>query len=134
MSSSQHSARQFMPNSPSPPRGMIFSFLVCICQLDATTCGLRGIVSAGESSLNSDSDADRCRIPDRAEAAERTVKSIPGGGAVCGPPTSRIYGPQRRCSMPGPVNNSWKQGFNLLRYDSLVIETILYGLWNWGER
>ncbi len=30
MSSSQRSARQFIPNSPSPPRGMIFSFFVCI--------------------------------------------------------------------------------------------------------
>src|SRR6266704_2404999 len=30
MSSSQRKARQFMPNSPRPPKGMIFNFFVCI--------------------------------------------------------------------------------------------------------
>src|SRR6185437_12018955 len=33
MSSSQRSARQFMPNSPRPPRGMIFSFFDFIAHL-----------------------------------------------------------------------------------------------------
>ena len=33
MSSSQRRARQFIPNSPSPPRGMILSLFVCICQV-----------------------------------------------------------------------------------------------------
>src|SRR5215472_15299725 len=38
MSSAQRIARQFIPNSPRPPSGIIFSFSFCICQVDANTC------------------------------------------------------------------------------------------------
>jgi hypothetical protein len=91
---------QFMPNSPNPPKGIIFSFLVCIVIFDAITAAARSYHTIRPLPLESALSTPFFRL-------SAAAKKIAGQNRLFLPVPPRGGYSKNRVAVPGSVALEW---------------------------